>query len=246
MAVVGAVAVAAVDAEVDGMNPWEKGKDLFFESKGISNSRVDAGAAKNRRRACHAHSCWSQKDIMQTIYEIIQQNPKFYAWAFGIINVAWGLFIYFNKQRHEQDLKRLEQELRFSADRRLKIFDLKASQYSQYVTDLDSFGKKNQIEIPARMQPIFDKYLQDYLAATNAGDKNREREVIGWFSSQISALMQEGLQDVLKIKYESNRLKLIATDEMLETFEKIETLTQESMDSTNEFMKNGSSSFQVG
>lgn len=175
---------------------------------------------------------------MQTIYEIVQQNPKFYAWAFGIINVAWGLFIYFNKQRHDQDLKRLEQELRFSSDRRLKIFDLKASQYSQYVTDLDSFGKKNQIEIPARMQPIFDKYLQDYLAATNAGDKNREREVIGWFSSQISALIQEGLQDVLKIKTESNRLKLIATDEMLETFEKIETLTQESMDSTNEFMKN--------
>lgn len=175
---------------------------------------------------------------MQTIYEIVQQNPKFYAWAFGIINVAWGLFIYFNKQRHERDLKRLEQELRFSADRRLKIFDLKASQYSQYVTDLDSFGKKNQIEMPARMQPIFDKYLQDYLAATGAGDKNREREVIGWFSSQISALMQEGLQDVLKLKCESNRLKLIATDEMLETFEKIETLTQELMDSTNEFMKN--------
>lgn len=175
---------------------------------------------------------------MQTIYEIVQQNPKFYAWAFGIVNVAWGLFIYFNKQRHERDLKRLEQELRFSADRRLKIFDLKASQYSQYVTDLDSFGKKNQIEMPARMQPIFDKYLQDYLAATSAGDKNREREVIGWFSSQISALMQEGLQDVLKLKCESNRLKLIATDEMLETFEKIETLTQELMDSTNEFMKN--------
>ena len=49
--------------------------------------------------------------------------------------------------------------------------------------------------------------------------------------------MQEGLKDVLKLKSESNRLKLIATDQMLETFEQIEILTQESMDCTNEYMK---------
>lgn len=57
--------------------------------------------------------------------------------------------------------------------------------------------------MPERMQPIFDQYLQNYLEATAVGDKDRERQVIGWFSSQISALMQEGLKDVLKLKNES-------------------------------------------
>lgn len=175
---------------------------------------------------------------MQEIYDLIQGNPKFYAWTFGIVNLLWVAFAYFNKQRHERNLKQLEQDLRFRADRRLKIFDLKASEYAKYVTDLDSFGKKNQIEMPERMQPIFDQYLQNYLAATEVGDKERERQVIGWFSSQISALIQEGLKDVLKLKSESNRLKLIATDEMLQTFDKLEQLTQESMDCTNEYMKN--------
>lgn len=175
---------------------------------------------------------------MQFIYELIQENPKFYAWAFGVVNVLWLLFAYFNKQRHERDLKRLEQDLRYKADRRLKIFDLKASEYAKYVTDLDSFGKKNQIEMPERLQPIFDEYLQNYLAATEAEDKEQEHRVIGWFSSQISALMQEGLKDVLKLKSESNRLKLIATEEMLQTFDRLEKLTQESMDCTNEYMKN--------
>ena len=98
---------------------------------------------------------------MQTIYEIIQKDPEFYAWAFTVVNVAWVLFVYFNKQQHERELKRLEQDLRFSADRRLKLFDLKAVQYSQYVTDLDSFGKKNQIDMPARMQPIIVKATAD-------------------------------------------------------------------------------------
>jgi hypothetical protein len=175
---------------------------------------------------------------MQEIYELIQENPKFYAWAFGIVNLLWVAFAYFNKQRHERNLKQLEQDLRYKADRRLKIFDLKASEYAKYVTDLDSFGEKNQIEMPERMQPIFDEYLQNYLAATEACDKEKERQVIGWFSSQISALMQEGLKEVLKLKRESNRLKLIATDEMLQTFDKLEQLTQESMDCTNEYMKN--------
>lgn len=175
---------------------------------------------------------------MQEIYDLIQGNPKFYAWAFGIVNLLWVAFAYFNKQRHERNLKQLEQDLRFRADRRLKIFDLKASEYAKYVTDLDRFGKKNQIEMPERMQPIFEEYLQNYLAATEVGDKERVRQVIGWFSSQISALMQEGLKDVLKLKSESNRLKLIATDEMLQTFDKLEQLTQESMDCTNEYMKN--------
>ncbi|HEA3089963.1 TPA: hypothetical protein RVR74_002279 [Aeromonas salmonicida] len=175
---------------------------------------------------------------MQEVYDLIQGNPKFYTWAFGILNLLWVAFAYFNKQRHERKLKQLEQDLRFRADRRLKIFDLKASEYAKYVTDLDSFGKKNQIEMPERMQPIFDQYLQNYLAATEVGDKEREIQVIGWFSSQISALMQEGLKDVLKLKCESNRLKLIATDEMLQTFDKLEQLAQESMDCTNEYMKN--------
>jgi len=175
---------------------------------------------------------------MQFIYELIQKNPEFYTWAFGIINVFWLGFIYFNKQTHERNLKQLEQDLRYRADRRLKIFDLKATEYGKYVTDLDNFGRKNEIEMPERMQPIFDEYLQRYLAATEVGDKEQERIVIGWLSSQVSALMREGLKDVLKLKSESNRLKLIATDEMLETFDRLEMLTQESMDCTNDYMKN--------
>lgn len=173
---------------------------------------------------------------MQTIYDMIQESPAFYAWAFGLVNLAWGLFIYFNKQHHDRELRHLEQDLRFNADRRLKLFDLKATQYSQYVTDLDSLGKKNQVEIPSRMQLIFDKYFQDYLSASEAGDDEQQRKAIGWLGSQVSAIMQESLQDVMKLKYESNRLKLIATDQMLVTFENIEGLNQEIFDITNTYM----------
>lgn len=175
---------------------------------------------------------------MELIYTSIQENPQFYAWAFGIINFLWGLFLYFNKQSHERNLKHLEQDIKFSFDRRLKIFDLKASQYSQYVTDLDSLSRKSQVEIPAKLQPIFQTYLRDYLSASESSDAQRENEAIGWLSSEIQLIMNEGLKDAMRLKYESNRLKLIATDEMLVTFEEIENLNQELFDITNDYMSN--------
>lgn len=92
---------------------------------------------------------------MQEIYDLIQGNPKFYAWAFGIVNLLWVAFAYFNKQRHERNLKQLEQDLRFKADRRLKIFDLKASEYAKYVTDLDNFGKRR---IKLKCQSVCSQY----------------------------------------------------------------------------------------
>ena len=173
---------------------------------------------------------------METIYSVIQENPDYFAWVFGVVNVLWGLFAYFNKQSHDKALAKLKHELTLDADRRRKVFELKATQYETYVENLDEFGKKHRVDIPVRMQPVFDQYLNDYLAATQSSDKEKEREVITWFSSQISSLMQEGLSDVLKLQSESNKLKLTATDEMIETFTELEALTKASMDKANEFM----------
>lgn len=173
---------------------------------------------------------------MSAIYDAIQESPEYFAWAFGVVNVLWVLFVYFNKQSHDRAMARLKSDLGLEAERRKRVFELKASQYETYVANLDSFGKKHQVDLPARMRPIFDKYLSDYLAATESGDKQQEHQVITWFGGQVSALMQEGLDDVLKLQAESNRLKLTATDEMIDTFSELEALTKASMDKANEFM----------
>jgi hypothetical protein len=173
---------------------------------------------------------------MNVVYDLIQQNPAFFAWNFGLVNVLWALFSYFNKQSHDKALAHLGASLKLDSERRLKVFSLKASQYEAYVIHLDSFGRKGVSEIPNRMRPIFDTYLQSYLSATEAGDKKAELEAISLFASQISAITQEGATEVMALKAESNRLKLTATDEMMSTFSELERLTQESMDTVNEFM----------
>lgn len=173
---------------------------------------------------------------MQVIYDLVQESPEFYTWAFTIVSTLCLIFAYFNKQTHNRELKKLEQNLRYDADRSLKIFDLKANEYSRYVTHLDEFGKKNNTELLEKMKPILDQYMENYLAAANAEDKEKEIEVITRFGSQISILTQDGMKEVMQLRHESNRIKLIATEDMLQTLNKLESLTDKAMKHSNEFM----------
>jgi hypothetical protein len=174
---------------------------------------------------------------MNAIYETIQESPQYFMWAFGVVNILWVLFTYFNKQTHARQLAKLDQQLRLDADRRLKVFELKVNQYESYVMRLDEFGRRQQADLPARMRSIFAKYFKDFLTASSANDREAEDEVLAWFGSQISDLMQEVYADTLKLKSESNRLKLTATDAMIETFCELEILTDESTAVANDLMR---------
>jgi truncated hemoglobin YjbI len=175
---------------------------------------------------------------MQIIYDLVKQSPELYTWVFTIISTLCLVFVYFNKQSHGRELKKLEQNLRYDADRRLKIFDLKANEYSRYVTHLDEFGKKNNSEMLNKLQPIVDEYMKNYFAATSEGDKEKEIQVITWFGSQITLLTQDGMKEVMQLRHESNRIKLIATEDMLHTLESLESLTDQAMEHSNKFMNN--------
>jgi hypothetical protein len=173
---------------------------------------------------------------MELIYSAIQKNPDYFAWIFGLINILWGLFMYFNKQSHDKELLKITHDLSLESERRRTIYELKINQYESYVASLDEFGKKYQVDLPKKMQPIFDKYLNDYLAASLSENKDKELEVICWFNEQISALMRSANEDMLKLQSESNKLKLTATDEMLDTFSQLEILTKASTDKAFELM----------
>lgn len=175
---------------------------------------------------------------MQAIYELVQESPEFYTWAFSVVTTLSLVFAYFNKKTHDRELKELEQNLRFDADRRLRIFDLKATEYSRYVTHLDEFGKRNHTELLERMQPIVEQYMGSYLKAAEAGDKDGEIAAITLFGSQISSVTQDGMKELMQLRHESNRIKLIATQEMLSTLDTLESLTDQAMKNSNEFMNN--------
>lgn len=49
---------------------------------------------------------------MDSIYNIVRSNPEFFTWIVGVINVLWGVFLYFNKQSHDKKMEILKYDLK--------------------------------------------------------------------------------------------------------------------------------------
>lgn len=173
---------------------------------------------------------------METIYKIISDNPGYFVWAFGIINALWVVFIYFNKKRHERELESLKHSYSLDLEKRKKMYEMKAAQFEKYFRMIDDFGKRQQVDIVKRMQPIINKFMEDYLKSTECGDKKAETAAIITFSSQISDLTNEGMEQYLSLKSETNSLKLIASDDLAILFDELQESYDDAFNATQEFM----------
>lgn len=171
---------------------------------------------------------------METIYEIISNNPGYFAWAFAIVNALWAIFLLFNKQRHDRELKSIQHDLNLDLERRKKVFEIKVSQYENYVRNLDDFGRKYQSELFGKMQPIFQKYMERMLEAEN--DEQKKTAAISHFSLEIMDLMNEGMKQYNLLKSESRSLKLTASDSLLNIFEELEALVEYSIGQSKQFI----------
>ncbi len=171
---------------------------------------------------------------MEAIYKIISENPSYFAWAFGVINTLWVIFLYFNKQSHDRKLKSLQHDLNLDLERRKKVFELKVSQYESYVKNLDDFGRKYQSELFVRMQPIYQKYMGRMLEAR---DNEHERTfAITQFSSDVMDLMNESMRQYNLLKSESRSLQLTASDSLIKIFEELEGLVEYSLEQSKQFI----------
>ena len=78
--------------------------------------------------------------------------------------------------------------------------------------------------------------MEDYLKSTECGDKKAETAAIITFSSQISDLTNEGREQYLSLKSETNSLKLIASDDLAILFDELQESYDDAFNATQEFM----------
>jgi len=173
---------------------------------------------------------------MDAIYEVVRQNPDYFAWIFGIVNVLWAAFLYFNKRRHDRELETLRHSLNLDLEKRKRMYEMKAAQFEKYFRLADEFGKKHHVDLPKKLQPIFDDYMSSYLSAEGKGDKKASTEAIVKLGSQIGKIMSEGASEYFSLKAETNSLKLIASDALAEIFGSVQRGYETAFQLANEFM----------
>lgn len=158
---------------------------------------------------------------MELIFEYIKNQPEYFAWAFAVVNVLWGLFVYFNKKSHDREIETLKQSLNLDLERRKKVFEMKASSYEAYFTNIDAFQRKHQNDYQEVLTPLLNKFMKDFLFAESTGDTAGSTKATIWFSEEIQKLTINGFQEQQALERQTNALKLTASSEVADLLEEL-------------------------
>lgn len=166
---------------------------------------------------------------MEYIYSLIQENPKFYTWAFAVINCLWGIFLYFNKQSHEKKMTELKSSLDLSLEKKKKVFEMKVQQYERYFNLIDSFNHKYSVSINDRLSPIIQDFMQNYLYAADVNNARGMSDAILKMSQETHVIVNEVHKEFMLLEQETNSLRLTASDEILVILDELKSLFDSSI-----------------
>jgi len=161
---------------------------------------------------------------MDVIFKIISNDPEFFLWAFGVINVLWGIFLYFNKKRHQRELVNLKQSLDLDLERRKKVFEMKTTQYEDYFKNMDAMHNRHQNDYQEIVLPIINEFNAAYQRACDINDSQAATEATIIFQEKIGKLTYDGFEEVQIIRTQTNTLRLTASDEVAQYLDELQEL----------------------
>ena len=125
------------------------------------------------------------------------------------------------------DIKRLTAEkesviagYKLDIEKRKYKYESKRDQYFKYFNLIDDFGKKSHQEMYDTFYPIIDEFNRDFLGTD--GNKQKELETLNRFSAQVNRLVASSNDNLIKLRQETNTIKLIAGDNILNLLGKLE------------------------
>ena len=102
---------------------------------------------------------------------------------------------------------------------------------------IDDFATEGNITIQNKFLPIFEEYNRNYLNASSRGDKKEETETITTFSGKIQQIMFEANKDLIRIKQETNTIRLIASNKIIKTLDQLELAYDESFEISSNVLR---------
>ena len=107
------------------------------------------------------------------------------------------------KKRHELDIAKRKYQYESKKEQYLKFFQL-----------IDSFTGKQNLSCINKMTPIITEFYAGFLATID--DKTEQNKVCTVYMEKIQNLMNENNTELMKVKQETNTIRLIASQEVIE------------------------------
>lgn len=113
-------------------------------------------------------------------------------------------------------------------EKRKYRYESKREQFVKYFNLIDDFARKSNEELLSKFLPMVNAYNEEYL--TGYGNKERETAAITKFSSGIQTILFEANQDLLRLRGETNGIKIIAGKKTLDLINEMDKQYDESFE----------------
>lgn len=140
------------------------------------------------------------------------------------------------KSKFSKELEELKKEHQLDISKRRYQYESKKEQYIKFFKLLDEFSNENNFKTQENFLPILDEFNRNYLKAISLNKKKDETNAISVFSKKIQKLMFDSNQDLIRIKQETNTIRIIASDEILKKLDLLTLAYDKSMEAANKSM----------
>lgn len=137
------------------------------------------------------------------------------------------------KSLYSKELEELKKDHQLDISKRKYKYESKRDQYVSFFQLLDQFTKDNSIKVQEKLTPIIEVFLTDYL---NAQDQETQTKTVIKFSTEIQKFTFEGSQDLIKIKQQTNTIRIIASDKVIEKLDLLNLAFEKTIEDSNKTM----------
>jgi len=135
-----------------------------------------------------------------------------------------------------EETESIKKEHQLDIERRKYQYESKKEQYLEFFKLIDKFTREANKSTQEQLLPILDEFNKNFLNAASQNNKKNENKAVTVMSKKIQKLMFDTNEDLLKLKQETNTIKLIASDEILEKLNLMELAYDRNTEKSNKMM----------
>ena len=121
-----------------------------------------------------------------------------------------------------EETERIKKDFQLEISKRKYQYESKKEQYILFFKLLDQFTNEANKSTQAKLLPILDEFNRNFLNASSRNDKKGETNATTVMSKKMQKLAFEANESLIKIKQETNTIRLIASDNIIQKLNLLE------------------------
>lgn len=135
-----------------------------------------------------------------------------------------------------EETERIKKDFQLEISKRKYQYESKKEQYILFFKLLDQFSNEANKSTQAKLLPILDEFNRNFLNASSRNDKKGENNAASVMSKRIHKLTFEANESLIRIKQETNTIRLIASDRIIQKLNLLELAYDKSMEQATKMM----------